>query len=176
MIALRFFACGSMEICIADFIGCCIATVSKYAKKVSEAIATLRPLFIRMPSTEEELRHASAAFYRIARFPRVIGAIDCTHIKIQSPGGTIAEPYRNRKGWFSFNVQTVAAANLKIINIAVRWPGSVHDQTIYNASSLLRRLQRGEFGNFIIVGDSGYANSRFLATPYLHYADHDEVF
>lgn len=97
MIRLRFFACGSMQICIADFIGVCNATVSKYVIRVSEAIAILRPIFVRMPSTTEELKSVAAAFHAIARFPRVIGAIDCTHFKIQSPGGTNAEVFRNRK-------------------------------------------------------------------------------
>ena len=30
-------------------------------------------------------------------FPGVIGAIDCTHVTIQSPGGDDAELYRNKK-------------------------------------------------------------------------------
>lgn len=76
MLALRFLACGSFQICVADFVGVCNATVCKYVRKVSEAIAKLRPLFIKMPSTEEEMRAASAQFYALARFPRVIGAID----------------------------------------------------------------------------------------------------
>lgn len=79
----------------------------------------------------------------------------------------------NRKGWFSFNVQTVAGADLKINSIVARWPGSSHDQTIFNSSVLLGRLERGEFGHFIIVGDSGYKNSKYLATPFLNYADED---
>lgn len=49
------------------------------------------------------------AFYRFAKFPSVIGAIDCTHIKIQSPGGgDQAELFRNRKGdlLYSFAYRT----------------------------------------------------------------------
>lgn len=37
--------------------------------------------------------------------PGVGGCIDCTHIKIQNPGGLHGEVFRNRKGWFSLNVQ-----------------------------------------------------------------------
>lgn len=78
-------------------------------------------------------------------------------------------------GWFSINVQTVAAADLKIENIVARWPGSSHDQSIFNASFLLARLERGDFGRYIIVGDSGYKNTRYLATPYLHYDENDRA-
>jgi hypothetical protein len=31
--------------------------------------------------------------------PRVIGAIDCTHIRVESPGGPNAEIFRNRKSF-----------------------------------------------------------------------------
>ncbi|KAJ3663949.1 hypothetical protein Zmor_008162 [Zophobas morio] len=78
-------------------------------------------------------------FYQLARFPQVVGALDCTHIKIKSPGGENAEIYRNRKNFFSLNVQTIAASNLKIINIVARWPGSAHDSTIFRNSEKSKR-------------------------------------
>lgn len=54
--------------------------------RVTDAIARLYPEFIFMPTTEEEQRQAAMEFYQMARFPRVIGAIDCTHVRIKSPG------------------------------------------------------------------------------------------
>lgn len=53
-----------------------------------------------MPYTNEEISELKQNFYNIARFPRCIGALDCTHIKIQSPGGDQAELFRNRKQFF----------------------------------------------------------------------------
>lgn len=75
-------------------------------------------------------------FYNIANFPGAIGCIDCTHVRLQSPGGPDAERFRNRKGFFSLNVQTIVDANLIIRNVVARWPGSVHDSTIFNSSSV----------------------------------------
>lgn len=48
-------------------------------------------------------------FYEIRRFPelRRIGAIDCTHILIKSPGGRNAETFSDRKECFSINTQVV---------------------------------------------------------------------
>lgn len=89
-------------------------------------------------------------------------------MKIQSPGGNNAEYYRNRKGWFSLNVQTISSADLKILDIVCRWPGSVHDQTIFNNSLVKTRFENGEFQDFCLVGDQGYANTRFLATPLMN--------
>lgn len=74
-------------------------------------------------------------------------------------GGDQAENFRNRKGYFSFNVQTVSDANLKILDIVARWPGSTHDQTIFNNSSIRNRFEQGHFGNGILLGDSGYRNT-----------------
>jgi len=81
-------------------------------------------------------------------------------------GGEDAEIFRNRKGTFSINVQTVSDANLKICDIVARWPGSTHDQTIFNNSLLKRKFEDGNFNNFVLLGDSGYANSRYLLTPF----------
>lgn len=66
----------------------------------------------------------------------LIYALDCTHIRTQSPDSNIGETFRNRKGYFSLNVQAVGGANLKILDLEARWPGSVHDQTIFDASFL----------------------------------------
>ena len=60
-------------------------------------------------------------------FPGVVGAIDCTHVKIKSVGGENAELFRNRKGIFSINVQAVCGPDLLFFDVVSRWPGSTHD-------------------------------------------------
>ena len=87
-------------------------------------------------------------FFNIRAFPRVIGAIDCTHVRIRNPGGDHAEHFRNRKSFFSINVQTVSDANRRIQSIVARWPGSAHDSTIFRHSRLRARFENNEFGNF----------------------------
>ena len=52
------------------------------------------------------------------------------------------------------------------MDIVARWSGSSHDQTIFSASNLKMRFDAGYFGKYIMVGDSGYANTMYLATPY----------
>nr|CAI5828785.1 unnamed protein product [Callosobruchus analis] len=80
----------------------------------------------------------------------------CTHVKIQSPGGKIAELSRNRKGCFSIYVQTVVDTDLKTRDIVARWPGSTHDAHIFRNSTLCHRFETGRFGNGLLIGDSGY--------------------
>lgn len=86
LIALRFYATNGFMITMGDYGGMDKSTVSRIVVRVSEAIASLAPIYIKLPQTQEEILRAQRNFFNIAAFPRVIGAIDCTHIKIQSPG------------------------------------------------------------------------------------------
>lgn len=82
---LRFYSSAGHLSTLADFTGMAISSTSRIIKKVSEAIGRLHPVFINMPTPQECIRQQNK-FYRIASFPRVIGLVDCTHIRIQSPG------------------------------------------------------------------------------------------
>lgn len=82
---LRFYACAGHQTSIGDFIGMHQSTVSRIVNKVSVALAGLNRRYIKMPEANEIVR-VQNDFYNIARFPRVLGCIDGTHIKIQSPG------------------------------------------------------------------------------------------
>ncbi|KAK3884274.1 hypothetical protein Pcinc_011439 [Petrolisthes cinctipes] len=50
----------------------------------------------------------------------------------------------------------VCDASLKFTNIAVNWPGSAHDSSIFNESRLCEALEEGRYRGFLL-GDSGYA-------------------
>ncbi|KYN39248.1 hypothetical protein ALC56_06381 [Trachymyrmex septentrionalis] len=41
----------------------------------------LRPRYIHFPNIEQEIRQEQLRFYNVARFPRVIDCIDCTHVQ-----------------------------------------------------------------------------------------------
>ncbi|XP_033228924.1 putative nuclease HARBI1 [Belonocnema kinseyi] len=118
-----------------------------------------------MPTTQQERTAAQVDFYGIARFPRVTSALDCTHVKVQSFGGNDAEVFRNRKGFFSINVQAACDAQLKFTNIVARWPVASHDSTIFRNFRLHARLKAGEFTDGLILGDGGYALKPYLITP-----------
>jgi len=57
---------------------------------------------------------------------------------------------------------------MKIIDIVARWPGSVHDATIFQHSRLHRRLEEGEFDSGILLGDSEYPIKKYLFTSLLN--------
>ena len=159
LLCLRFYATGSFQITVGDFLNIHQSTVSKIIKHVSIAIAIRRNRFIFMLLNRNEILETQKDFRNIAQFPRVIGAIE-----IANPGGEDSVRYINRKGHHSINTQVVCNARMLITNIVARWPGSVHDSRIFNACALKECLEEGAFPGYIL-GDPGYACLRYLMTP-----------
>lgn len=68
-------------------------------------------------------------------------------------------------------------SSLKIQDIVARWPGSSHDQTIFNNSSIRRKFETGEMGNKLLLGDSGYGVTKYLIPPLSHtHTDSERLF
>ncbi|KAG5863175.1 hypothetical protein JTB14_018831 [Gonioctena quinquepunctata] len=164
LLTLRFYASSGHMIQTADFMNVHVSTVSRVIAYVSPLIANLRPRVVNMPHPQQRVRDQNE-FFNIAGFPKVQALIDCTHVKIDSPGGDNAEIYRNRKSFFSLNVQCLTDYKLKFLDVVARWPGSTHDATIFANSSIRTRLETGEFGGSVIIGDSGYPLRSYLMTP-----------
>jgi hypothetical protein len=110
---LRLYATEGHLDQIADYMGMHLATVSRIVVRISEAIAQLYNVYVGSPNTENDIRTIQKRFYDVAAFPE---AIDCTHIKVQSPGGEDGEIYRNRKSYFSLNTQMICDSELRILN------------------------------------------------------------
>ncbi|KAJ3659717.1 hypothetical protein Zmor_011391 [Zophobas morio] len=92
-ITLRYFVTGSFLQVMGDFAGVDKATASRIVYKVSRAIAGLHSRFIKMPETEDELKYNCREFYDINKFPKCIGTLDCSHVKIAPPGDEEPEIY-----------------------------------------------------------------------------------
>lgn len=113
LIALRFYAVCAFYQVIGDMFGVSIYVVQTTVIEVSFLIATkLRDRFIIMPETQQQLLNSKVDFMRQSGFPLCIAAIDGTHVPIQSYGGDQAEIYRNRKLFFSHNVQLAVSADV----------------------------------------------------------------
>ena len=66
-------------------------------------------------------------------------------------------------------------ANLRILNIIVKWPGSVHDSTIFNGRDLRVKFEEGTYNNFYLLGDNGYPCKNYLLTPLLNPQNLSEI-
>lgn len=164
LMALRFYATGSFQLVIGDVFNVHKSTICRVVRRVTAAIARLRPNYVRFPGTPEERRQVMKQFYMVSGMPGVIGAIDCTHVPMQCPGGDDGEIYRNRKGYFSINVQLLCDQTGYVSDVVARWPGSVHDSTIFD-NSYVRTLMETAVHDGYIIGDGGYACRKYLLTP-----------
>ena len=144
LVVLRFYATGSFEIVAGDVEKISQPSVSRLVKYVSTAIGKMYSNFIVFSEGDAATREA-VKFYEKSGFPGVVGAIDCTHIRIQSPGGDDAELFRNRKRFFSLNVQAVCNADMLFTNLVARWRGSVHDSRIFRMSRLKQQFENERY-------------------------------
>ncbi|GBG77768.1 hypothetical protein CBR_g24215 [Chara braunii] len=118
-------------------------------------------------------------------FPNCHGCIDCTHIYIDKPANANGEDYCDRRRRFSVQAQVVVDMNLRVLDVFVGYPGSVHDMRMLNLSSLWVRAESGQlftgppvmlpFGvrtNGYLLGDNGYPQSEWIVVPYGGLAQH----
>lgn len=79
------------------------STAHVITNKVVKELVKLAPLMIKWP-IDEEIPEVWAGFQRTSGFPKIIGAIDGTHINIPAPKKD-PEYYVNRKGHHSIQLQ-----------------------------------------------------------------------
>ncbi|KAE9521249.1 hypothetical protein AGLY_018341 [Aphis glycines] len=157
LIALRYYATGAFQAVLGDHIQVHKSTVCRIVKRVSKRLACLRPFFINMPKNQNEKQEVLIGFYQTHNF-----------LGIQSPNSDIGEQFRNRKGYFSFNEQAVCNSKIEIMNIVARWPGSVHDSTVFDNSLLRAQFINNEYNGCFLLGDGGYPCRSYLMTPLLN--------
>ena len=115
--------------------------------------------FLSFPESPADTKRT---FSVVAHFPGVIGAIDCTHIRIICPNKANAMAIDNRKQFYTINVQAVCDSHAFNTNIVPRWPrGSSRDSRIFENSNIADKLWDGALDG-ILVGDSGYARRTYI--------------
>ena len=171
LLTLRFYATASFHQVIGDLFGVTNYAVCKVIHRVSRAIVKHKRQFISFPA---ELHETKRRFYDIAGFPCVVGAIDCTHVRIVCPDRNNALAFINRKQFYPVNVQAVCDSNALITNIVARWPGATHDSRIFDNSTIAEQFRNGSI-NGLFVGDSGYACKSYLMNPLLNPRNEAEV-
>lgn len=107
-------------------------------------------------------------FQQSCNFPKIIGAIDGTHIKIRAPVED-ANGYVNRKGFHSVNLQVVCNARGLFTHCYAGQPGSVHDARVFRRSPVARFLEYPEQyfpNNCHLIGDAAYGIHPHMMVPF----------
>ena len=107
-IGLRFFGHGSIfDDSGAEPHGVCIATACRAIRRVTKALCRVQSQFIKFPTNFADVQRKQRDFTAVRGFPRVVGAIDGTHVKLHGVIlGDDEHVYVNRKGkvvfhWYS---------------------------------------------------------------------------
>ncbi|XP_067206929.1 putative nuclease HARBI1 isoform X2 [Linepithema humile] len=142
------------------------ATALKSVRRVINVLIELAPVFISWPN-EEKAIEIQNGFFAASGFPKVIGAIDGTHINIPAPHKD-PETYVNRKGHHSIHLQAICDHECHFIHCYVGNPGSVHDQRVFRLSEVSNYLNDpNKFPNDShLIGDAAYAIHEHLLVPY----------
>lgn len=148
---LHFCATGSFQRTSGAISGLSQSTLSRCIHQVIPALVSLMGKHIIRPHDNISRRRNMQAFYAVAGFPRVIGAVDCTHIALTPPTSS-EQVYRNRKHWHSVNVQVVADAKCVIWHVRADHPGSSHDSYIFRHSALAAEFENGVYGDSWLLG------------------------
>ncbi|KAH7948727.1 hypothetical protein HPB49_001366 [Dermacentor silvarum] len=170
--ALRFFGTGSFQRSVGreEQIGVAQSTVSNTIHEVTEAIISVsaRKKLVDFSLTPAAKDEAKAAFARRGAIPGVQACVDGTLIAIMKPEGLSpadTASFMSRKGYYALNVMVVCNAELRILVVDPRFPGSCHDSWVWQHNPLRARLaaqlQPGEY----LLGDSGYSLEPWLLVP-----------
>ncbi|KAL0803213.1 hypothetical protein ABMA28_017322 [Loxostege sticticalis] len=133
-----------------------LATALRSVRRVSHALHSLAPQFIRWPRGEHA-REVAREFERHSAFPGVVGAIDGTHIKINAPnkGCTILyQPQRNPLNPSASkdrSLEAVCTHDMLFTSVFAGYAGSVHDARVF-------RLH--------IIGDAAYGVHQHIMVPF----------
>ena len=127
----------------ANAFGVSRSSVSIVVRRVCKVICDhLGPQYVRLPTTESEVKDKTSQFFNRYYLPQCLGAVDGTHIEIKQPSRN-ATDFINQKSRFSINVQACCNCSCQFMDVVVKWPGSVHDARMFINSSLNEKLKNG---------------------------------
>ncbi|XP_018393379.1 PREDICTED: putative nuclease HARBI1 [Cyphomyrmex costatus] len=142
------------------------STALYITRRIISAINKLAPIVIKWPK-DERVQQLWTGFETASGFPKVIGAIDGTHINIPAPKHN-PEAYVNRKSHHSIQLQAICDHTCKFTHCFVGHVGSVHDQRIFRLSEVQSYL--GDVSKFPdechLVEDQAYKLHENLLVPY----------
>lgn len=144
---------------LGNLFGIAKSTAWSVVSRVAKWLVSISHSFIKWP--EGNMVNVTAQKFQSHRgIPRVIGAIDCTHVKIRPPTEN-SEDYFNKKKYYSLVIQAVVDDDKKFIDVFCGEPGSLHDSRVLRRSELFRKARENENQLFpngtFLIGDSAYS-------------------
>jgi hypothetical protein len=103
-ITLRYLSSAGFQSSVAHEAGVHRSTVSRVVDNTIKKIVDKAHLWVVFPRSLQQLQAAKVRWAAAYGFPCAVGAIDCTHIRIDKPR-LHGDEFVHRKGFASLNVQ-----------------------------------------------------------------------
>ncbi len=174
LVALRLLASGSFQGVTSDTIDISQSSTCRILSKFCVAFSRHYRHLLRWYTSDEEIYQARRKFFVKTGVKGLLGLIDGTLVRIKGVSGVDEPAYICRKNYPSINIQVVVGPDTEFRNAVVQFPGSCHDSFIFNNSGLKNQLEADPSKGFLF-GDSGYALSSTLITPYSNPTTPQEV-
>ncbi|XP_025997104.2 putative nuclease HARBI1, partial [Solenopsis invicta] len=153
---------------IADRFDVSISSVFRIIRRVNAWILTKLDDIITWPQNNR-IQTICDQFFFSRGVPKVLGIIDCTHIRIEKPV-TNANDYCNCKKYFSINLQAVVDYRMLFTNVYCGESGSLHDARVLRRSPLYNAVNENKEAlfpeNTFIIGDSTYPSLPRFVPPF----------
>ena len=148
-------------------------TSGVFCRRVIKAICSLRDRYLFWPN-EQERKVLERLTYEEFGFPHCVGIADGTLFPLSfEPDSEDAPDYSGRKYGYSLTVMIICDLNKKIRYYLAGYPGSAHDNRVYDATSLQKKPEDHFSLMQHIIGDSAFANSPFMVSAFKKGANED---
>uniref|UniRef100_A0A034WKI8 Putative nuclease HARBI1 n=1 Tax=Bactrocera dorsalis TaxID=27457 RepID=A0A034WKI8_BACDO len=138
-------------------------TIKNVTQRIFKAILRLKNEFLYWPNERERLEIVSATGKEM---PGCVGYIDGSEIKLAEAPVMQHEIYYSRKRQYSVKLQAICDYKLRIRQVTIGFPGSVHDAKIFSNCSLAKHPERFLSTSQWVAGDSAYPLKPYLITPF----------
>lgn len=115
---------------------------------------------------EDERKEFSARIKEQTGFPDCLGFVDGTLIPVSTKPGWHGEDFYSRKSNYAVNAMIVCDDQKLIRHCYVGWPGSTHDNRVYDNSALATDARRFFSGDQYLLADSAYTPSQEIVPAY----------
>jgi hypothetical protein len=149
---------------VGQFFGIGVGSVHNYVRRSIKALKEIKKDVVYWPNQEEK----DAMKKRLAAtgFRHCVGVIDGTLVVLDFRPEVYHECYYSQKSVYAINLMVVCDDLKRITFYLAGWPGSTHDNRVFQNSKLFKN--RTEFFNHMeyLLGDSAYSASSIMVQAF----------
>lgn len=138
-------------------------TIQNVTRRIFKSIINLKHRFLYWPNDTERTKLVSETSHEM---PGCVGHVDGSEIKLAEAPVKNHELYFSRKRQYSIKMQAVCDHKLRIRQVTIGYPGSVHDAKIFINCPLAKHPQNYLSISEWVAGDSAYPLKPFSVTPF----------